>query len=72
MPWIVTDSRSSSRLYVGAEIVMEADMEAAGVGKQQGGEAGVAAMLDPDYMAMVLAMDTLWAADHGDAADEAS
>lgn len=27
-----------------------------------------AAMLDPDYMAMVLAMDTLWAADDATAA----
>ncbi len=28
-----------------------------------GNAADRAAMLDPDYMAMVLAMDTLWAAD---------
>lgn len=32
-----------------------------------GNAADRAAMLDPDYMAMVLAMDTLWAADDSDA-----
>lgn len=37
------------------------------MGKQSDGVGVSAAMLDPDYMAMVLAMDTLWAADHGDA-----
>lgn len=34
-----------------------------------GNAADRAAMLDPDYMAMVLAMDTLWAADDGAATD---
>jgi hypothetical protein len=37
-------------------------------GEVGGNAADRAAMLDPDYMAMVLAMDTLWAADDSTAA----
>ncbi len=45
---------------------VDGDMEVSAVRKQTGETGANAALLDPDYMAMVLAMDTLWVADHGE------
>lgn len=61
---------NACRLHAGAEDVEETVQ----LLEKRSGDVGAnaadrAAMLDPDYMAMVLAMDTLWAADD-DAATE--